>query len=642
MKLRIYGKAGCVLEQADTSRFFLSYASEDAAFLRGLTGWLKHCRIPCFNTTTVEDGIAAGEDRAEQILEQLHATGCLIAVMTDSYLRSVICLSELSAFWYSGKPVIPIVFSEEAQSTLKRLFGKDLIYVDAIGAAGSAEKSLLCAQRLVGAIESSGTALPPDALELAQAIFAGNGQAKPDRPFIGSEKTYDSILRYCEQFGIQRIQNSTLPTAEIIRRLRGKREIFILSTTGQNLISGLSSRFFGEALRAGCDITVLIANKASPFCKDVAEIEERDKKQENLDRLSRSFEDIVFLLDTCVDQARKKANGKPIGRVLVGSCHTLLRQTITLGAGDDGVWGWLSMTLPPLRTNDGTPSFEFLGERADGSFASLAYRHVTELRELSRRRGTLIDLASTEERITCFELEEDTAREQWTAMARKAQLATSEKLASGDGVLIEAAAQHPLLKSGRPAPEFRARLDRAAELYDELTGQGEEVTIYVPGILHCHKGRADSVSLSEAGTAYLKAKGIPADALLGDDANRKYKGAQGVYNSADECFVAAQLFFEGDYSKLYCVCSPGQMMRKKLFYMAFGVMPWFVTVPTASQAHDDIYELFSAIPDVIYRDHTWQSPNSRNGNRTRDDRMPERVFASESPADSGAEREEIP
>ena len=628
------------MAEASSDRFFLSYASEDAAFLSALTRWLRHCRISCFNTTTIEDGITAGEDRAEQILDQLHTTGCLIAVMSDSYLRSVICLSELSAFWYSGKPVIPIVFSEEARQTLNRLFGKDLIYVDAIGAAGSEKKSLLCAQRLISAITARGVTLPEGALEDVKALFEANGQAKPSRPFIGSEKTYDNILRYCEQFGIQRIQNSTLPTGEIIRKLHGKREIFILSTTGMNLISGLSSRFFGEALRAGCDITVLIANKASPFCKDVAEIEEPEKAQDNLDRLSRAFEDIVFLLDTCVEQAQQKAGGKPIGRVFVGSCHTLLRQTITLGAGDDGVWGWLSMTLPPLRTNDGTPSFEFLGQRSDGSFASLAYRHVTELRDLAQRRGTLIDLGATNERITFFELEHDTAREKWAALAQKAKLATNEKLTSGEGVLIEVAAQHPLLRSGRPAPEFRARLDQAAALYEDLTEQGEDVMIYVPGSLHCHKGKADSVSLSEAGTTYLKSKGIPEEALFGDDANRRYKGDQGVYNSADECFVAAQLFLDGDYSKLYCVCSPGQMMRKKLFYMAFGVMPWFYTVPTAGQAHDDIYELFSAIPDVIYRDHTWQDSDSRNGNRTRDDRMPERVFSAGKPADT--EREEKP
>ena len=628
------------MAEADTSRFFLSYASEDAAFLSALTKWLRRCRISCFNTTTIEDGIAAGEDRAEQILDQLHKTGCLIAVMSDSYLRSVICLSELSSFWYSKKSVIPIVFSEEARQTLNRLFGKDLIYVDAIGAAGNEKRSLICAQRLISAIAARGVTLPEDALEEAKSLFEANGQAKPTRPFIGSEKTYDSILRYCEQFGIQRIQNSTLPTEEIIRKLRGKQEIFIVSTTGLNLINGLSSRFLGEALRAGCDITVLIANKTSPFCKDVAEIEEHEKAKENLARLSRSFEDIVFLLDTCVEQARQKAGDKTIGRVFVGSCHTLLRQTITLGVGADGIWGWLSMTLPPLRTNDGTPSFEFLGQCSDGSFASLAYRHVTELRDLAQRRGTLIDLGATNERITYFELEHDTAREKWADMAQKAKLATSEKLASGEGVLIEVAAQHPLLRNGRPAPEFRARLDHAAAMYEELVDQGEDVMIYVPGSLHCHKGKADSISLSEAGTTYLKSKGIPEDVLLGDDANRRYKGDQGVYNSADECFVAAQLFFDGDYSKLYCICSPGQMMRKKLFYMAFGVLPMFCTVPTVSQAHDDIYEIFSAIPDVIYRDHTWQKPDSLNGNRTRDDRMPERVFSAGKHADT--EREEKP
>ena len=56
--------------------------------------------------------------------------------------------------------------------------------------------------------------------------------------------------------------------------------------------------------------------------------------------------------------------------------------------------------------------------------------------------------------------------------------------------------------------------------------------------------------------------------------NRRYKGEQGVYNTADECFVASRIFFDGDYRRLHCVCSPNQIQRKKLFYIAFGVIPY--------------------------------------------------------------------
>ena len=73
---------------------------------------------------------------------------------------------------------------------------------------------------------------------------------------------------------------------------------------------------------------------------------------------------------------------------------------------------------------------------------------------------------------------------------------------------------------------------------------------------------------------------------------------------------------------MYCVCSPNQMLRKQLFYLAFEVVPQFYTVPCDNLAHDAIYELFEAIPDVIYKDHTWQEIDSVNARRTREDRMP--------------------
>lgn len=64
------------------------------------------------------------------------------------------------------------------------------------------------------------------------------------------------------------------------------------------------------------------------------------------------------------------------------------------------------------------------------------------------------------------------------------------------------------------------------------------------------------------------------------------------------------------------------MLRKQLFYISFGVIPLFHTVPNNNPAHDLIYELFEAIPDVIYNDHTWQDDDSPNAIRTRNERKP--------------------
>ena len=91
---------------------------------------------------------------------------------------------------------------------------------------------------------------------------------------------------------------------------------------------------------------------------------------------------------------------------------------------------------------------------------------------------------------------------------------------------------------------------------------------------------------------------------------------------ADECFVASKIFFDDRYKQVYCICSPNQLLRKQLFYMAFGVVPMMITVPCNELMHDPIYEIFESIPQVIMHDHTWQDDNSEQGRRTRKERNP--------------------
>jgi hypothetical protein len=119
--------------------------------------------------------------------------------------------------------------------------------------------------------------------------------------------------------------------------------------------------------------------------------------------------------------------------------------------------------------------------------------------------------------------------------------------------LIEVSAQHPLVGGTRPDEEFGVRLERGKELRDELMGRGFRVELYVPGSRHKHDGVPDLVSLSSAGTSYLIDSGIPSEVIHGDDLNERYKGAAGVYGSADECFVAASYFKDGEFGLLASV-----------------------------------------------------------------------------------------
>ena len=178
------------------------------------------------------------------------------------------------------------------------------------------------------------------------------------------------------------------------------------------------------------------------------------------------------------------------------------------------------------------------------------------------------------------------------------------------GILIEAASM--VLSDGvSPNPEFALRLDFAAELYNKLKGSDNFVHIYVPGSLHKSNGVVDQLSLSEAGKRYLVDLGIPAEDILGDEKNLKYKQEEGVYNSADECYVTSSIFLNGDYSELHCCCSPIQVTRKWFYYLEFGVIALIHSVPYKnSDVQDIVLEQLRSVENVIYNDHSAQSYDS--------------------------------
>jgi hypothetical protein len=193
-------------------------------------------------------------------------------------------------------------------------------------------------------------------------------------------------------------------------------------------------------------------------------------------------------------------------------------------------------------------------------------------------------------------------------------------------VLIEIAAQHPLIDGVTPGEEFTARLQFGVELYRRMRAAGTTVEIYVPGSRLMDDGVADKISLSEAGTRFLLAHGLPVEAVHGDDLNDRYKGPaaaqRGVYCSADECFVAARYWHDGGFGQLLSVVSPGQLLRKMLHYLEFGVYPLMYTAPTFTAAHSPIVEAFEMIPAVLHEDADLQSVNSRQAIEFRIARMP--------------------
>ena len=344
---------------------------------------------------------------------------------------------------------------------------------------------------------------------------------------------------------------------------------------------------------------------------------------ERIPSLSSEFDTVIGYLKEAYIDAKRKANGRPIGTITCYSSYTLLRQTINLGRCEDGeAWCWLSMTLPPKRTSVNTPSFEIEGNVNDElSLIHTIYHHCRQIMSISKSRGGYFEINESTGPHPYY-LEKYHAMEYWEKKSRTAMIFMTERREEfPDSYLIEVAAQHPLNRD-RPRKEFETRLKFAVSLYNKLCEAGNQVKIYVPGSRHQHNGVADEISLSLAGENYLKKCDIPADDIFGEEMNKKYKGEDGVYNSADECYVASRIFSEGDFGYLISICSPNQIARKSLFYYEFGVVAQCYSVPTTKMYHDLFSEIFTIIPNVLYTSHGWQEADGDAFINSREERRP--------------------
>ena len=134
-------------------------------------------------------------------------------------------------------------------------------------------------------------------------------------------------------------------------------KIYIVSTTGFNLIQTLSAQFIPNALVDGKEIYVLIPDRNSQFIRDVAEVEAPSEIIKHEKRFEREYNGVIYNLKECIRRAEDMKPGCT-GKIYIGCTYTMLRQTITLAVKNDNIWGWVSVTLPPKRTVDGTSSFD--------------------------------------------------------------------------------------------------------------------------------------------------------------------------------------------------------------------------------------------------------------------------------------------
>ena len=423
---------------------------------------------------------------------------------------------------------------------------------------------------------------------------------------------------------------------ELRDRLPLVQELDLFYTTGRGFITKFQ-KLIGSLLAQGSNLKLLCAFPRYDFLSDVAAVEKY--KYGNRDDIHDEFLEVIKTLGHIYANAKLQSKEQgltvPTGTIEVANSRTLFRSSLLVAhQSDDVKWGWLTLTLPPEKSLD-MISLQIEQKPEDDPNENLmraSADHFDIVWKTAVLMGEVIQITDQTDFLAeynrCYKKEEKAFknREVWEEKQMKAMKAARRR--RGKKILIEVAAQHPLKDGLYPDKEFAARLDFGIKLWKEKAAAGYEVEFYVPGSVHLDfEGIPDDISLAEAGVTYLLEHGVPEEIVHGDDLNTRYDDRRywrGVYNSADECYIAAQYFLEEEkhFSELYCICSPNQAMRKTLHFIHYGILPMVYTVPVPSMFHKVVGEIYDSIPYLLFEDPDCQSPDSKEALRTRKERFP--------------------
>ena len=573
-----------------------------------------------FCSSVPKRGIPFGKKLFQTLNNNLHNCNIFVAVITDNYIRSGYCLYEFCVARYLNKKILSIYANSDLVSKMETLQDKDIVSLIANQNTKNNGKD---AEKLISTLK-----LPKEKLNKISAFLDNLSLAKSDKPYFGmSLDEYKRILTYCNEEGIERIFKGHTPSQEVIKHFSNAKKIYIVSTTGAGLLKTVKANAIPSALRNGAEIIVIMPDKNSAFCNDVAVAEcKQDNfskviEEQNQQRIYSEFDSAFQYLNEAYEHARKDYVGT-LGTIKCYCSQTLFRQTIVITIdGDNKAWGWTTMTMPPLRTTD-CPTFSINGTCSESSLISLMINHCECIRRIAEDRGEYREITG-ETLAHNFNSKNLIAEQYWKAKQSEAKEFMSDRRKTYSNVLIEVAAQHPLYNGRVPNDEFAKRLDLAVELYHRLTQKDCQVFIYVPGSRHKHNGICDEISLSQAGKEYLMDKGIDTDHIYADEVNVKFKGEDGVYNSADECYVSSQIFKKQKFGRLICVCSTYQTIRKTLFYIEQGLLPECYGVPSEQMHHNAVSEYFHSLTTTVYNDHDWQDSDSPLFRKSREERKVE-------------------
>lgn len=541
-----------------------------------------------FNSSEKFDGSNPKDDVKTNIDRELTDADFVLIFATPNFICSEYCLYEVSVASFLKKPVYIFNFNQKSADVIAKIIGKNLVYIDCL----SSEKAELSFANFAYSVARDydvGVSKEEISHHLENS-FNSSKNLQRKRMFIGASQEIINLENYSNKMGIYEFRNTTIDMDTLHDKLVNVKELYIVSTTGYDLISKLSVSIFKELLESGTKIFIFNAKTNSEFLKDIAIIENAENSKENLRRLNDEINGGYLLVNEVLNSVSDKCKGE----IRFYPIKTLLRQTATLAIyNDDSTWGWMLTTIPPNRTRDNTPFFMFKNCCVDEGMSKIIFSHIKGLIKTNSINASINQNVSYDE-------------DKWMSLLDKANLNFLNDFNDPDkeGILIEIAAQHPLKSDGTPGSEFQERLNRGFQLYNEFKNN-EEVYIYIPGSCHDDSG----VSLSDAGKKYLLAKGIPESHVYGDAIQEEIMNNKGVYNSFEECFVTYSIYKQKNFRKVFSVCSPYQMSRKILFYILLGIVVEAIPVYCRKMWHNIIKENFEDIPFLLQNPDVYKKEN---------------------------------
>lgn len=418
-------------------------------------------------------------------------------------------------------------------------------------------------------------------------------------------KKYISKITFANELSkygfLSSISNKNITEKEYRYIFSHAHTIKLIFVTGIGFFSDIKKQeMIKKALARGAKIEILLSRKNNPFLKDIKNMEHEFSY--------RSFEDNIDLEVDRVHEILENLNRGSKNKLQVRYFSSEYRLPLVIASFDENspkakTSVWLNITLPPAKAK------EHILFRMDCQTAALQQENDNFVYMLTEHFNTVWNISPSWE---------NTAEVYW---AEKYKHALQTQVADPKRVLIQISAQHPLVNGDTPNEEFCSRLNAGIALYHELKEHGKQVKFYIPGSTHAENGQLDALPLSEAGKNYLLAQNIPATDIYANDMNIKYKGNDGVYNSADECYVCAKIYIDEGFEELHCFCSPLQVLKNQLFFIENGILAKIYSIPAKNYYHNPFFEAGVMIPEIVFYDHSWQG-NSYYGMKSRKDRMP--------------------